>query len=68
MNIHAAHANNFRARVDNHFGMTWLALCAAQPFHLANESFPSFLTIYNPAVRTIHSLTCSPPFTTIGGS
>lgn len=55
MNTHAAEANRFGARVENHFGMAWLALCASLALHVADEAFTNFPSVYNPAVRIIRS-------------
>jgi len=36
-----------------HFGLAWLALCAALALHVADEALTGFLDIYNPTVEAI---------------
>jgi hypothetical protein len=48
-------ANTLGARAQEHFGAAWVALCAALAVHVADEAFTNFLSVYNPAVRTIRS-------------
>jgi hypothetical protein len=55
MSTYPVHANKVGARVRNHFGVAWMALCAALAVHVADEAFTNFLSVYNPAVRTIRS-------------
>ncbi len=38
-----------------HFGLAWLALCVAFAIHVADEAFTDFLSVYNPAVRSIRA-------------
>jgi len=55
MSTYAVQANRIGARVQEHFGVAWVALCAALAIHVADEAFTNFLSVYNPAVRTIRS-------------
>lgn len=43
------------ARVREHFGVAWMALCAALAVHVADEALTNFLSVYNPAVQTIRA-------------
>ena len=47
--------NTIGERVQKHFGVGWVALCAALAVHVADEAFTNFLSVYNPAVRTIRT-------------
>ena len=38
-----------------HFGLAWLALCVAFAIHVADEALTDFLSVYNPAVRSIRA-------------
>ncbi|HVH68786.1 MAG TPA: HXXEE domain-containing protein [Gemmatimonadales bacterium] len=37
------------------FGWAWVALCMALAIHVADEAATDFLSVYNPAVRTIRA-------------
>jgi hypothetical protein len=39
-----------------HFGLAWLALCAALGIHVVDEALTDFLSIYNPMVRNLRAL------------
>jgi hypothetical protein len=64
MSTYAVHANRIGERVRNQFGLAWVALCAALAVHVADEAFTNFLSVYNPAVRTIRSHLPSIPLPT----
>jgi hypothetical protein len=55
MSTYAVQANRIGVRIRNHFGVAWMALCAALAVHVADEAFTNFLSVYNPAVQTIRS-------------
>jgi hypothetical protein len=55
MSTYAIQRNRIGARVRKHFGVAWVALCAALAVHVADEAFTNFLSVYNPAVRAIRS-------------
>jgi len=38
-----------------HFGFAWLALCVAFGIHVVDEALTDFLSVYNPAVRSIRA-------------
>jgi hypothetical protein len=38
-----------------HFGLAWLALCAALGIHVVDEALTDFLSIYNPMVRNLRA-------------
>jgi hypothetical protein len=55
MSTYAVQANRIGARVRKHFGVAWVALCAALAVHVADEASTNFLSVYNPAVQPIRS-------------
>ena len=55
MNAYAVQSLGFKRRVAVHFGVAWLALCVALAIHVIDEASTDFLSVYNPAVRTIRA-------------